>query len=68
MTITINIPDSVSQRMIALGITKESIQEEMIIDFINDSLDLNYHNGLFDKFKKWTTKKDNIEVYLENSK
>jgi len=68
MTITINIPDSVFQKMKALGITKESIQEEMIIDFINDSLDLNYHNGLFDKFKKWTTKKDNIEVYLENSK
>ena len=37
----------------------------MVIDFINDTLDYHYFNGMSDKFKKWTLKKDNIEHYLE---
>jgi uncharacterized protein (DUF2164 family) len=47
-----------------LKITDENIQKEMVIDFINDSLDSHYANGMFDKFRKWTLKNDNFEVYL----
>ena len=64
MEITINIPNSVLNRMKELKITDENIQKEMVIDFINDSLDSHYANGMFDKFRKWTLKNDNLEVYL----
>ena len=64
MEITINIPNSVLNRMKELKITDENIQKEMVIDFINDSLDSHYANGMFDKFRKWTLKNDNVEVYL----
>jgi len=64
MEITINIPNSVLNRMKELKITDENIQKEMVIDFINDSLDSHYANGMFDKFRKWTLKNDNFEVYL----
>jgi uncharacterized protein (DUF2164 family) len=64
MEITINIPDGVLNRMKELKITDKNIQKEMVIDFINDSLDSHYANGMFDKFKKWTLKNDNVEVYL----
>ena len=63
MKIEINIPDSVIERLNKLGI-KESEQEDVIVDFINDKLDLNYHNGLTELFSKWVLKKDNIETYL----
>jgi len=63
MKIEINIPDSVIERLNKLGI-KESQQEDVIVDFINDKLDLNYHNGLTELFSKWALKKDNIETYL----
>jgi hypothetical protein len=65
MKITLNIPDGVLDRLKELGITDENSQEEMVIDFINDTLDYHYFNGMSDKFKKWTLKKDNIESYLE---
>jgi len=64
MEITINIPNSVLNRMKELKITDKNIQKEMVIDFINDSLDSHYTNGMFDKFRKWTLKNDNVEVYL----
>lgn len=64
MKIEINIPDSVIERLNNLGI-KESNHEDVIVDFINDKLDLNYHNGLTDLFSKWALKKDNIETYLK---
>ena len=64
MEITINIPNSVLNRMKELKITDENTQKEMVIDFINDSLDSHYANGMFDKFRKWTLKNDNVEVYL----
>ena len=64
MEIKINIPDGVLNRMKELKITDENIQKEMVIDFINDSLDSHYTNGMFDKFRKWTLKNDNVEVYL----
>ena len=64
MEITINIPNSVLNRMKELKITDENTQKEMVIDFINDSLDSHYANGMFDKFRKWTLKNDNFEVYL----
>ena len=68
MEIKINIPDGVLERMKELGIENESTQEEMIMEFIDDSLELHYFNGMSDKFRKWTTKKDNIEYFLEKSK
>jgi uncharacterized protein (DUF2164 family) len=68
MKITLNIPDGVLDRLKELGITDETTQEEMVIDFINDTLDSHYFNGMSDKFKKWTLKNDNIESYLEKSK
>ena len=64
MEITINIPDGVLDIMKELKITDENIQKEMVIDFINNSLDLHYFNGMSSKFRKWTLKNDNIEVYL----
>ena len=64
MEITINIPDGVLNRLKELEITDENIQKEMVIDFIDDSLDSHYANGMFDKFRKWTLKNDNVEVYL----
>ena len=68
MKITLNISDGVLDVMKSLGITDENTQEEMVIEFINDSLDSQYHMGMTDKFKKWTLKKDNIESFLENQK
>ena len=47
-----------------LKITDENDQKEMIIDFIDDCLDTNYSNGMSDKFRKWSLKKENIEFYL----
>ena len=64
MEITINIPDGVLNRLKELEITDENIQKEMVIDFIKDSLDSHYTNGMSDKFRKWTLNKENIEVYL----
>jgi hypothetical protein len=64
MEITINIPDGVLNRMKELKITDENDQKEMIIDFIDDCLDTNYSNGMSDKFRKWSLKKENIEFYL----
>ena len=64
MEITINIPDGVLNRMKELKITDENTQKEMVIDFINDSLDSHYTNGMYNKFRKWTLKNDNVEVYL----
>jgi len=66
MEITINIPDGVLNRMKELKITDENTQKEMVIDFIDDSLGSHYANGMFDKFRKWTLKNDNVEVYLED--
>ena len=68
MEIMINIPDGVLDRMKELKITDENIQKEMVIDFIKDSLDSHYTNGMSDKFRKWTLKNDNVEVYLANQK
>jgi len=68
MKITLNISDGVLDVIKSLGITDENAQEEMVIEFINDSLDLHYHTGMTNKFKKWTLKKDNIESFLENQK
>lgn len=68
MRITLNINNGVLDRLKELGITDETAQEEIVIDFINDTLDTHYFNGMSDKFKKWTLKKDNIESYLEKSK
>ena len=65
MKITLNITDGVLDRLKELGITDETTQEEIVIDFINDTLDAHYFNGMSDKFKKWTLKNDNIESYLE---
>ena len=64
MEITINIPDGVLNRMKELKITDENDQKEMIIDFIDDCLDTSYSNGMSDKFRKWSLKKENIEFYL----
>ena len=63
MKIEINIPDSVIEKLNNLGI-KESDHEDVIVDFVNDKLDLHYHNGLTELFSKWALKKDNIETYL----
>lgn len=68
MKITLNIPDGVLDRMKELEITDESIQEDMIMEFINDTLESHYFNGMSEKFRKWTFKKDNIEYFLERSK
>jgi uncharacterized protein (DUF2164 family) len=68
MKITVNIPDGVLDRMKELEITDESIQEDMIMEFINDALESHYFNGMSEKFRKWTFKKDNIEYFLERSK
>lgn len=46
MKITLNIPDGVLDRLKELGITDETTQEEMVIDFINDTLDSHYFNGM----------------------
>ena len=59
----IDIPNSVIDRLNELGINEDK-HEDVIIDFINDKLDLNYDGGLLDLFKRWTLKKDNIEPYL----
>ena len=59
----IDIPNSVINRLNELGINDDK-HEDVIIDFINYKLDLNYDGGLLDLFKRWTLKKDNIEPYL----
>ena len=64
MEITINIPDGVLNRLKELEITDENIQKEVLIDFIKYSLDIDYLNGMSNKFRKWTLNKENIEVYL----
>lgn len=64
MEITINIPDGVLNRMKELKITDKNIQKEVLIDFIKDSLDTDYLNGMSNKFRKWTLNKENIKVYL----
>jgi len=63
MKMRIDIPNSVIDRLNELGINEDK-HEDVIIDFINDKLDLNYDGGLLDLFKRWTLKKDNIEPYL----
>ena len=60
----IEIPNSVINKLNELGINEDS-HEDVIIDFINDKLDLNYEEGLLDLFKRWSLKKDNIEPYLK---
>ena len=60
----IDIPNSVIDRLNQLGINEDK-HEDVIIDFINDKLDLNYEEGLLDLFKRWSLKKDNIEPYLK---
>jgi len=64
MKMQIDIPNSVINRLNELGINEDK-HEDVIIDFINDKLDLNYEGGLLDLFKRWTLKKDNIEPYLK---
>ena len=64
MKMQIDIPNSVIDRLNELGINEDK-HEDVIIDFINDKLDLNYDGGLLDLFKRWTLKKDNIEPYLK---
>ena len=64
MKMQIDIPNSVINRLNELGINEDK-HEDVIIDFINDKLDLNYDGGLLDLFKRWTLKKDNIEPYLK---
>ena len=63
MKMQIDIPNSVINKLNELGINEDS-HEDVIIDFINDKLDLNYEEGLLDLFKRWSLKKDNIEPYL----
>ena len=64
MKMQIEIPNSVINKLNELGINEDS-HEDVIIDFINDKLDLNYEEGLLDLFKRWSLKKDNIEPYLK---
>ena len=64
MKMRIDIPNSVIDRLNELGINEDK-HEDVIIDFINDKLDLNYEEGLLDLFKRWSLKKDNIEPYLK---
>ena len=64
MKMQIDIPNSVINRLNELGINEDN-HEDVIIDFINDKLDLNYEGGLLDLFKRWSLKKDNIEPYLK---
>ena len=63
MKIEINIPTEVIKQLNDLGI-KESDHENVVIDFINDKLDLNYMDGMSYSFFRWSQKKDNIETYI----
>jgi hypothetical protein len=63
MKIEINISDKVIELLNDLGI-KESDHENVIVDFINDKLDLDYMDGMYYSLFRWAQKKDNIETYL----
>ena len=63
MKIEINIPTEIIKQLNDLGI-KEDDHENVVIDFINDKLDLNYMDGMYYSFFKWAQKKDNIEFNL----
>ena len=63
MKIEISIPNEVIKHLTYIGI-KESDHENVIIDFINDKLDLNYMDGMYYSLFRWTQKKDNIETYI----
>ena len=63
MKIEINIPTEVIKQLNDLGI-KEDDHENVVIDFINDKLDLNYMDGMSYSFFRWAQKKDNIETYI----
>lgn len=64
MKIEINIPTEIIKQLNDLGI-KESDHENVVIDFINDKLDLNYMDGMSYSFFRWAQKKDNIEIYIK---
>ena len=63
MKIEISIPTEIIKQLNDLGI-KEDDHENVVIDFINDKLDLNYMDGMSYSFFRWAQKKDNIETYL----
>ena len=63
MKIEINIPTEIIKQLNDLGI-KEDDHENVVIDFINDKLDLNYMDGMSYSFFRWAQKKDNIETYI----
>lgn len=63
MKIEINISDKVIELLNDLGI-KEDDHENVIVDFINDKLDLDYMDGMYYSLFRWSQKKDNIETYL----
>ena len=63
MKIEINIPTEIIKQLNDLGIN-ESDHENVVIDFINDKLDLNYMDGMSYSFFRWAQKKDNIETYI----
>jgi len=63
MKIEIIIPREVINHLNDIGI-KEDDHENVIIDFINDKLDLNYMDGMYYSLFRWTQKKDNIETYI----